>query len=110
MAKNYVQPGENVTLTAPYAVTSGDGALVGSLFGVALVTLANAASGEFRTVGVWDLTALSTDALAVGAKVYWDNTNKRVTATATANTLIGVAVKAKAAGETTARVRLGLVA
>ena len=33
--KNYVQPGNTITLTAPYAVVSGDGLLVGSIFGVA---------------------------------------------------------------------------
>ena len=33
--KNYVQPGATLTLTAPYAVVSGDGLLVGSIFGVA---------------------------------------------------------------------------
>ena len=33
--KNYVQPGNTITLTAPYAVTSGDGLLVGSIFGIA---------------------------------------------------------------------------
>ena len=33
--KNYVQPGNVVTLIAPANVKSGDGVLVGSLFGVA---------------------------------------------------------------------------
>ena len=33
--KNFVQPGNTITLTAPYAVASGDGLLVGSIFGVA---------------------------------------------------------------------------
>ena len=33
--KNSVQPGNTMTLTAPYAVTSGDGLLVGSIFGIA---------------------------------------------------------------------------
>ena len=33
--KNYVQPGNTITLTAPYAVASGDGLLVGSIFGIA---------------------------------------------------------------------------
>ena len=28
--KNYVQPGNTITLTAPYAVTSGDGLLDGA--------------------------------------------------------------------------------
>jgi len=38
--KNFVQPGKTITLTAPYAVTSGDGLLVGSVFGVAAGTAA----------------------------------------------------------------------
>ena len=29
--KTYVQPGNTITLTAPYAVASGDGLLVGSI-------------------------------------------------------------------------------
>ncbi len=33
--KNFVQPGNTITLTAPYAVASGDGLLVGSIFGIA---------------------------------------------------------------------------
>ena len=32
--KNYVQPGNTITLTAPYAVASGDGLLVGAIFGI----------------------------------------------------------------------------
>ena len=32
--KTYVQPGNTITLTAPYAVASGDGLLVGSIFGI----------------------------------------------------------------------------
>lgn len=33
--KNYVQPGENITVTAEAAATSGDGVRVGTLFGIA---------------------------------------------------------------------------
>jgi hypothetical protein len=33
--------------------------------------------------------------------VYWDNTNKRCTSTASGNTLIGVATVVKASGATT---------
>ena len=40
---NYVQPGKTITLAAPYAVSSGDGLLVGAIFGVAT---ASAAIGE----------------------------------------------------------------
>ena len=34
--KNYIQPGNTITLTAPYDVNSGDGLLVGAIFGVAI--------------------------------------------------------------------------
>ena len=104
--KNYVQFGNTVTLAAPYAVSSGDGALVGSIFGVAEVDLANGVEGEFKVKGVFDLTTLSTDTGSVGAKMYWDNAAKRLTTTATANTLVGALLKAKLTAETTSRVRL----
>ena len=103
--KNFVQDGDVVTLTAPYAVASGGGALVGSLFGVATNTVANAAQGEFAIDGVFDL-AKAAGAVTQGAKMYWDNTNKVVTTTASGNTLIGAAIAAAASGDATARVRL----
>ncbi len=105
--KNYVQPGVNLTLTAPYDLAAGDGALVGTnLFVVAGNAAANGAGFEGVTEGVFDITALSTDTASVGAYLYWDNTNKRLTTTSSGNTKVGVAVKAKANGDTTARVRL----
>lgn len=104
--KNYVQTGDVLTVTAPYALASGDGCLVGSLFGVATAAAANGATAEIQTCGVFDITALSSDTGSVGAKMYWDNTNKRLTTTSSGNSLIGVLTAAKANGETTARVRL----
>jgi predicted RecA/RadA family phage recombinase len=106
--KNYVQPGATLTLTAPYAVTSGDGLLVGSIFGVAAGDAASGAAVETALIGVFDLTKIGSQAWTVGAKVYWDDTNKRCTTVATDNTLIGVAVEAVAggAGDTIGRVRL----
>ena len=106
--KNYVQPGSTLTLTAPYAVTSGDGLLVGSIFGVAAGDAASGATVEAALTGVFDLTKIGSQAWTVGAKVYWDDTNKRCTTVATDNTLIGVAVEAVAggAGDTIGRVRL----
>lgn len=106
--KNYVQPGNTITLTAPYAVSSGDGLLVGSIFGVAAGDTASGVTVETALVGVFDLKKVASQAWAVGDKVYWDNTNKEATKTATANTAVGVAVEAVAggAGDTIGRVRL----
>lgn len=107
--KNYVQDGDTVTLTAPYAVASGAGMLVGSLFAVAAYAAASGAAVEGVTEGVFDLTALGTDTATVGAKAYWDDANKRITTTASGNSLVGVFLLAKANGDTTARVRLNSV-
>ncbi len=104
--KNFVQAGDTLAVIAPYAVNSGDGVLVGSLFGVAGNAAASGADVEIKNEGVFDLAALSTDSASQGTKMYWDNTNRRLTVTAGSNTLIGALTVAKAAGAATARVYL----
>ena len=106
--KNYVQPGNTITLTAPYAVASGDGLLVGSIFGISAGAAALGEPVETALVGIFDITKVGSQAWTIGAKVYWDNTAKVCTTTVGTNTLIGVAVKAVGgtAGETTGTVRL----
>ena len=110
--KNFVQKGENLTLAAPYDRTSGQGALIGSIFGVASLDVLSGVEAAFVTEGVFDLTKVGSQAWTVGAKIYWDDTNKRCTNSSSGNTLIGVATKAvgSGAGETTGRVKLGIVA
>jgi predicted RecA/RadA family phage recombinase len=106
--KNYIQPGNTITLTAPYAVVSGDGLLVGAIFGVATGSAALSEPVEAALVGVFDLKKVGSQAWAAGDKVYWDNANKQTTKTDTGNTLIGAAVEAVAGGatDTIGRVRL----
>ena len=104
--KNYVQPGDVITVVAPYAVTSGQGVLVGSLFGVATCDAANGTNVDIMPEGVFDITALTTDTGTAGTKMYWDNTNKRLTTTSTSNTLVGCLTAAKGSSDTTARVYL----
>lgn len=105
---NFVQKGRTVTLLAPYDVEPGDGLLVGSLFGVASNRAASGAEVEADIEGVFDLKKKASQAWTQGVKVYWDDTNKEVTSTASGNTLIGVAIVAvgSGAGETVGRVRL----
>ncbi len=107
--KNYVQDEDLIPVTAPYALTSGGGALVGSIFGIATKDAANGTQAILKTQGVVDLVAEgagSGQAIAQGAAVYWDNTNKRATATSSGNTKIGVAIEAKLTAATSVRVRL----
>ncbi len=106
--KNYVQPGKTITFAAPYAVSAGDGLLVGAIFGVATANAAIGEAVEAALVGVFDLKKAASQAWAVGDKVYWDNTAKETTKTATSNTLIGVAVEtvSNGASDTVGRLRL----
>jgi predicted RecA/RadA family phage recombinase len=106
--KNFVQNGRYPEVTLPYARLSGEGVLVGQLFGVCVVDGASGASINVDTDGVYDLTAATgagTDATA-WAIAYWDNTNRRVTPVATSNTRIGLFGAAKATADAVARVRL----
>ncbi|WP_371863786.1 DUF2190 family protein [Iodidimonas gelatinilytica] len=84
---------------------SGEGVLVGSLFGVATGDAATGAEVEVVTQGVVDITK-ATATLTQGQRVYWSAANKHVTSTASGNTLIGVAIAAATSGDDTARVRL----
>lgn len=96
--KNYVQDGGTINVAAPYAVASGGGALVGVLFGVAQSAAASGAEVPLVVTGVFTLPKAASQAWTVGARVYWDNTNKVCTTTASGNTLIGIATRAVANG------------
>lgn len=110
MAKNFIQPGKTITLNAPYARESGEGALKDRIFGVALVKVAISVDGEFATTGVWDLAKTSAQAWTQGQRIYWDDTNKRCDSGATLGQLIGVASEAAANPSSTGKVRLNGVA
>lgn len=104
--KNFIQPGNMITVTAPYAVSSGQGVLVGSLFGVAAFDALQGAPVELAREGVFDIAAVTADTPAQGGKVYWDNTARKLTTTAASNTLVGATTVAKGGAETIARVLL----
>jgi predicted RecA/RadA family phage recombinase len=105
--KNYVQKGDVVTITAfPYVRTSGQGVLMGSLFGVAVNDTANGATGEVVTDGVFTLDKVSAQAWTQGVLLYWDDTAKLVTTVSTSNKIIGTAHVAAANPTAQGQVRL----
>jgi len=92
MARTYKQPGDVLPLTAPTGgVTAGTPVLIGGLLVVPQNTAAEGEPFEGMRTGVHTLPKTSAQAWTQLAKVYWDNTNKVCTTTATSNTLIGVA-------------------
>ena len=104
--KNFIQVGHVVPVAAPYAVVSGQGALVGAMFGVAGIDAASGGPLELHVVGVFELDKAASQAWTQGANVYWDNAARRCTTVVGSNTLIG---KATAAVPGTAGAVLGPV-
>lgn len=104
--KNYVQAGNVLTLPAPYALASGSGAKVGSIFGVAAETVPAGADVDLAVAGVFNLAKVSATAMAAGDPVYWDDAARLVTATAGGNTRIGVVTAAADNTSGTVDVRL----
>ena len=92
--RNFVQPGDNLTVTAASAVSSGDGVKLGNIFGIASGDVATGEPLVLVTTGVFELPQVSTDELAVGDAAYWKAADTAVTSTASGNTKIGVAVAA----------------
>lgn len=107
MARNYIQPGDVVTVTAPAAVASGDLVAIGGLAGVAANKAASGEPVEIAMSGVYELPKVSAQAWAtVGLAIYWDAAEKKLTTTATNNTLVGKNLAAAANPSDTGIVRL----
>ena len=104
--KNYIQPGDVVSVTAPTDVESGDLVVVGVLAGVAQHDAASGAPVEIATRGVFELAKVSAQAWTQGAALYASATNLATTATTAGNLLIGVAMAAAANPSGTGLVRL----
>jgi predicted RecA/RadA family phage recombinase len=109
--RNFIQPGNSLAIAVPYAtgVSAGQGVLVGALFGVAAVDGVQNAMIEAQTTGVFDLTKEPALAIAAGVRVFWDNTNRRITATAAGNFQVGISTQAALAADATVRVWLNRV-
>lgn len=106
--KNYVQPGDSITLTAAAAASSGDGVLVNSLFGIASGDAVIGESLVLTTKGVFTMPKVSTDVMAVGTVLYWDDSASLVTTddNTGANPRVGLAVTAAVNPSGTVNVRL----
>lgn len=106
--KNYIQPGDSITVPAPADVKSGDLVVVGDLFGVAQFSAASGDPVEIATKGVFGLPKVSAQAWSVGAKVYYVAADKNVSTTATGNTFIGHATEVAANPSDFGAVRLSV--
>jgi predicted RecA/RadA family phage recombinase len=106
MTIKHVQAGVVIDYTAGANIAAGAVVLIGTKIGVALNAIANGASGAVQVAEVFTIAKLSTDVVAQGAALYWDNSNSRLTTTVGSNVYAGYATKAAGNGVTTVEIKL----
>ena len=109
--QNYIQNGHVIIVTTPAGgILSGEGLIVGNIFGVAAYSAAEGDPLELATTGVYKLPKATAAVLTVGARVAWDNTAKNINVPGAGRFPVGVATEASGNGVTGVAVRLDGVA
>jgi predicted RecA/RadA family phage recombinase len=112
--KNFVQPGNVLTITASADLTSGQLVKFGDLVGVAVGDIANGTKGAVSVTGVYEVPKKQADTVGAGQALYFETGQGRLTTSAddgvgetpAAFTLAGWA--AEPAGNTATVVRVKL--
>jgi len=104
----FVMEGDVVDYTPAADVASGDVVVQGDLVGVARTAIPANTLGSLIVEGTFDFpkSTAGGSAITAGTKVYWDTTNKVVTATVGTNKYLGKAIRAAADADATVRVRI----
>lgn len=93
-----IQEGETIDFTLTEDVSVGDVVpLSTEMVGIAMTSGLLGEVIALKITKVWQITAATADAIAVGAQLYFDATARVVTTVATSNIKAGKAVTAKAA-------------
>lgn len=106
MNAKYWQKGETLDYTPTAAVKNGAVVSLGTRIGIAGDDIAANAQGQIHVSGVFEM-AKATGAITMGAAVYYDATNDKITTAAGANIPAGYAAAAAASADTTVLVCIG---
>jgi predicted RecA/RadA family phage recombinase len=107
--RNCIRPdARSIPMVVPYSggILSGQGMLVGAFFGVAASDAAQNETVECETRGEFELPKEPGQAITAGARLFWDNTNRRLTTTATGNFQVAICTVAAAAADANVRATL----
>ncbi len=106
MQARFIHDGKAVDFFPETDIPAGTVVVEGDLVGVTKLDIPAGCLGALHVVGVYDVAKGNT-AISFGAKVYWDNTAKQATITATGNKQLGITVQAAMAEDAVVRVRIG---
>lgn len=105
--QNYLGSGDVLRLSsAPAPLNSGQGLLVGAMFGIVLASVAEGQPYVLWLRGIYQLPKNAAEVWSCGVVIYWDNINLVATIMADTNTKIGVASAAAANPSNFGNVRL----
>lgn len=105
--KNYIQPGEIISVLAGADYVSGQSIVVGDLVGICIDDIATGAVGLARIAGVVQVSKVSAQQWDAGQKVYWDESLGLFTTVSDSDaTFAGVAVEAAANPSSTGKIKL----
>lgn len=104
--KNFIQDGAHIDYAHTAAVVSGQTILIGTKIGVAMKDYAANEAGVYRVTGVIGIPKKAGDTPAAGAALYWDNTSKYLTTTASGNTYAGWAFAAALSADATVAAKI----
>jgi predicted RecA/RadA family phage recombinase len=102
----FVSSGASIDYTPGGAVVAGQVIEQVNLIGIATQPIAANVAGSLQVEGVFDFVKTATLVVNVGDPIYWDDTANEANKTSASNMLIGKAVRASAAADTTVRVKL----
>jgi len=106
----FIHDGNSIDYTPGADVSAGDVVVQGDLIGIAKLDIASGALGALAMTGVFDVPKTSGvgEAIAAGAKVYWDIADgvAKTDDESGANKYIGKTVAAAGDDDATVRVRL----
>lgn len=106
MQARFIHDGKAVDFLCETDVPAGTVVVVEELVGITKLDLEADRLGALHIVGVFDVEKEDGE-IALGKKVYWDDTAKQAVTTAGTNKLLGVAVLKAEADAKVVRVRLG---
>lgn len=103
---NSVSEGKTLNIIAPSGgLASGQAILVGLLLAVVVAAVLEGETAVGYIDGCYELPK-ATGAVTQGVRLYWDDTAKKLTTTASGNTLAGFAADAAASGDGTVKIIL----
>ena len=102
----FYQDGKRIDIVQSGDIDSGDIVVIGELIGVQTNQIKKDEKGSVAVVGVFNVQKKAADTFTAGQKVYWDNTLKQATSTASGNTLMGITVAQAGSSHSTVRVKI----